>query len=219
MAKILMIDDDEAILKMTKKILQKDGHEVTCVSKAADLPIKSLVQYDLILLDVMMPGVDGFTFCEKNRDVIDCPIIFLTAKGMEEDLEYGFSLGADDYIRKPFSIVEFRARVNAHLRREHRQRHQGFRISGLIFLLAEKEVRYGNTKINFTKSEYEICLFLAKNHGRIFSKEQIYENVYGYDRESDIAVITEHIKNIRKKLAEADIAPIETVWGIGYKWV
>lgn len=219
MAKILVIDDDEAILRLAKNVLRKDGHDVTCASQITDSLINNLAYYELILLDVMMPHMDGFTFCEQNRKIIDCPIIFLTAKGMEEDLEYGFSLGADDYIKKPFSIVELRARVNAHLRREHRQKHQGFQISGLCFLLAEKEIRRDNTKIGFTKSEYEICLLLAKNHGRVFSKEQIYENVYGYEGESDISVITEHIKNIRRKLAEAGVTPIETVWGIGYKWV
>lgn len=218
MARILVIDDDKAILNLIKNALQKDSHDVTCAEKITEHLPETLSQYELILLDVMMPGVDGFTFCEKYREIVDCPLIFLTAKGMENDLEYGLSLGADDYIKKPFSIVELRARVNAHLRREHCEKHQGFRISGLLFLLAEKEVKAGDAKINLTKSEYEICLLLAKNHGQVFSKEQIYEYVFGYEGESDTSAITEHIKNIRKKLSDVGITPIETVWGIGYKW-
>lgn len=219
MANILAVDDDAAILTLIKNTLRKDGHNITCASEITDDLRASLPQYDLILLDVMMPGTDGFTFCQEIRTIVDCPILFLTAKVFESDVDYGFSLGADDYIKKPFSIVELRARVTAHLRREQREKHQSFSVSGVHFFLAKKEAWVQEEKLPFTKSEYEISLLLAKNHGQVFSKEQIYENVFGYEGESDVSAITEHIKNIRKKLAATGAAPIETVWGIGYKWV
>lgn len=219
MANILAIDDDTAILTLIKNSLRKEGHTITCISEVNDVSEASLSQYDLILLDVMMPGTDGFTFCREIRDSVDCPILFITAKTFENDVDYGFSLGADDYIKKPFSIVELRARIAAHLRREQREKRQSFSVSGIHFFLAKKEVWVKDERLPFTKSEYEISLLLAKNHGQVFSKEQIYENVFGYEGESDVSAITEHIKNIRKKLAAVNASPIETVWGIGYKWV
>lgn len=218
MARILAVDDEEAILILIKNALKKEGHEVTCVSCITPSLKDELFQYDLILLDVMMPGTDGFTFCQEIRDLVDCPILFLTAKGMETDVDYGFSVGADDYIKKPFSIVELRARVQAHLRREQREKRTVFSVSGVHFFLAAREVRINDQKIPLTKSEYDICLLLARSHGQVFSKEQIYENVFGYEGESDVSAIVEHIKNIRKKLADAGASPIETVWGIGYRW-
>lgn len=219
MAHILAVDDDAAILTLIKNALQKDGHEVTCISELTDSLTDSLHYYDLILLDVMMPETDGFTFCQKIRSIVDCPILFLTAKGFEDDVDYGFSVGGDDYIKKPFSIVELRARIRAHLRREQREKHQSFSCCGVHFFLAEREIHYKDMTLSFTKSEYEICLLLAKNHGQVFSREQIYENVFGYEGESDASAITEHIKNIRKKFASAGLSPVVTVWGIGYKWV
>lgn len=218
MAHILAIDDDEAMLALIKNALKKDGHEVTCISRIADSLINRLSSYDLILLDVMMPDVDGYTFCREIRSLTDCPILFLTAKGLDEDVDFGFSMGADDYIKKPFSILELRARVNAHLRREQREKTSCFSVGYVRFFLTKKEAFAGDARLPFTRSEYEISLLLAKNHGQIYSREQIFENVFGYDRESDISAITEHIKNIRKKLAAAGVSPIETVWGIGYRW-
>ena len=176
------------------------------------------MKYDLILLDVMMPEIDGFSLCRKIRGLVDCPIIFLTAKAMEEDVITGLSIGGDDYISKPFSIKELRARVEAHLRREHRGKQNAFSISGVKFNLAAKEIYFNEEIIRFTKSEYSICEYLAINHGQVFSKEKIYENVFGFDGESDLSAIIEHIKNIRSKFKKLGINPIETVWGIGYKW-
>lgn len=218
MAHILAIDDDEAMLVLIKNTLRKDGHDVTCVSRITEVLKDTLPSYDLLLLDVMMPDTDGYMFCRDIRQFTDCPILFLTARSLEEDVQFGFSVGADDYIRKPFSILELRARVNAHLRREQREKTRCFSVGSVRFFLTKKEVLAMDQKLSLTKSEYEICLLLAKNHGQIYSKEQIFENVFGYDKESDISAITEHIKNIRKKLAAAGISPIETIWGIGYRW-
>lgn len=218
MAHILAIDDEEGILKIIKGALEKEGHNVMTFSNSTLLPKEEYVKYDLILLDVMMPQIDGFSLCKEIRTLVDCPIIFLTAKTMEQDIVMGLSLGGDDYIAKPFGINELRARVSAHLRREHREKQNAFSISGLKFNITGKEIYYNQKLINFTKSEYSICEYLAINHGQVFSKERIYENVYGYDGNSDTATIVEHIKNIRNKLKNIGVNPIETVWGIGYKW-
>lgn len=218
MAKILAIDDEEGILYIIKSALEKEGHEVTAVCNPLTIPKNKFSHYDLILLDVMMPEIDGFTLCQEIRDLVDSPIVFLTAKTMEKDLITGLSLGGDDYITKPFGIGELRARVSAHVRREHREKQNAFSLSGLTFNLSSKEISYNDTVIPFTKSEYGICEYLALNHGQVFSREKIYENVFGYDGESDNQVIVEHIKNIRSKLSKHGMNPIDTVWGIGYKW-
>jgi len=183
------------------------------------MPLNEYSTFDLILLDVMMPDIDGFELCTQIRDIVDCPILFLTAKSMETDIMFGLSVGADDYIVKPFRAGELKARVNAHLRRENREKNHMLSASGVKFNLSAKEIFVDKEKINLTKSEYQICEFLARNKGQVFSKEQIYESVYGYDRESDSSTITEHVKNIRSKLSAREVSPIETVWGIGYKWV
>ena len=121
MAKILAVDDEPAILEMIESILNKDGHLVTKVSNPLKINMEELHRYDLILLDIMMPGIDGFELCKRIRALVDCPILFLTAKTEENSLVNGLSLGADDYISKPFGVMELRARINAHLRREHRE--------------------------------------------------------------------------------------------------
>lgn len=219
LANILIIDDEPDILALVNNILSKDHHRVTIKTSARHMPLNEYSTFDLILLDVMMPDIDGFELCTQIRDIVDCPILFLTAKSMETDIMFGLSVGADDYIVKPFRAGELKARVNAHLRRENRGKNHMLSASGVKFNLSAKEIFVDKEKINLTKSEYQICEFLARNKGQVFSKEQIYESVYGYDRESDSSTITEHVKNIRSKLSAREVSPIETVWGIGYKWV
>lgn len=218
MAKILVIDDEKDILILIKNVLSKDDHIVITKDNANKLSMRDFIGYDLILLDVMMPDIDGFTLCKKIRDIVDCPILFLTAKAMENDIMYGLGIGGDDYITKPFGMGELRARVGAHLRREQREKHNFLVISGVRFNLLGKEVLVENRKIPLTKSEYVICEYLARNHGQAFSKDKIYEGAFGYEGESDSSVVAEHIKNIRAKLSVFNMNPIETVWGIGYKW-
>lgn len=218
MSNILVIDDEEMILQLIKNGLQKDGHTVSVYSSAMQVSLDTLSHYDLIILDVMMPDIDGFSYCKKIRDLIDCPLLFLTAKIMENDITYGLGLGADDYLTKPFRIAELRARVNAHLRRENREHHNTLNFDRIKIDLSEKEIRIDNQTVVFTKSEYLICEYLARNKGQVFSKEQIYEAVFGFDGESDNSTISTHIKNIRAKFAKVNIQPILTVWGIGYKW-
>ena len=216
---ILVIDDEIEICNLIKNALRKQNYKVTIKNSAIDISKEELNKFDLILLDVMMPTIDGFTLCKAIRDEVDCPIIFVTAKTMEEDVLEGFSIGADDYIKKPFSILELRARVEAHLRRENREKQQVLSTNGLKFNLKSKEIYFDDNKISLTKGEYQICEYLARHRGQVFSLDQIFIEVYGYDKDSDSSCIREHIKNIRAKLTKYVENPIETVWGIGYKWI
>jgi len=218
MAHILAVDDDPAVLTLIRNILQKEGHLVTALSAPSEVLTLQLGSFDLIVLDVMMPELDGFTLCRQIRSKVDCPILFLTAKSMENDLVEGLSIGADDYIVKPFGAGELRARIAAHLRRESRERRSVLLIGEVHFNLSGKEMRVGDTLIPLTKSEYAICEFLALNRGQVFSKDQIYESVFGFDGESEASTIVEHVKNIRAKLNQMNVNPIDTVWGIGYRW-
>ena len=218
MAAILVVDDEQPILELIKNALQKDGHIVTGYTSAEQIQLEELNRYELIILDIMMPGIDGFSFCKKIRGLVDCPILFLTAKTLENDITYGLGLGADDYLIKPFRIPELRARINAHLRREQREHHSCINFEHIKFDLSAKKMQVDGTTVVFTKSEYKICEFLALNRGQVFTKEQIYEAVFSFEGESDNSTIATHIKNIRAKLNNLNVQPIITVWGIGYKW-
>lgn len=218
MATILAIDDEKDILALIKNALRKEGYQVLTAISAEEVNQNLLMQADLILLDVMMPGTDGFELCRNIRSEVDCPILFLTAKSLEEDVAFGFSLGADEYIKKPFSLIELRARVAAHLRREQRERTQILTIGNIRFFLQSRKIFVNKKELSFTKSEYTICELLVKHRPQVFSKEQIYESVFGFDGESDDSTIKEHVKNIRKKFEIEGEAPIDTVWGIGYRW-
>lgn len=218
MVKILAVDDDRGILELIRRALEREGYAVTLLDDPLSIELQKLHQYHLILLDVMMPGMDGFELCRRIRDRVDCPILFLTAKTGEGDLMKGLGTGGDDYITKPFGIGELRARVAAHLRRENREKKHRIVIGEVEFSMQEKKLFCRGEKIQLTKSEYAICEYLALNRGQVFSKERILEYVFGYDGDSNSSAITEHIKNIRAKLGTYGINPIDTVWGIGYRW-
>lgn len=218
MANILVVDDDKAILDLVHNILIKSGHFIQKIDRPEKVLEEDLNFYDLIILDIMMPNIDGFELCSQIRNRVDSPILFLTAKTEEKDIIKGLGLGADDYLTKPFGIQELRARVNAHLRREERERVNSFNLGNIRFIISSKECFVLEEKLPLTKSEYEISEYLALNHGMVFSKEQIFEAVFEYDRESNLNVIVEHIKNIRGKFLKYNEEPIKTVWGVGYKW-
>ncbi|MEG1524565.1 MAG: response regulator transcription factor [Clostridia bacterium] len=218
MPHIFVIDDEIEICKLIERVLVKDGYTVTTKNSAAYLTAQDFKDYDLVLLDVTMPELDGFSLCRKIRKDVECPILFLTAKTMEQDIVDGFSFGADDYIKKPFNLSELRARVAAHLRREHREHHQTLSLGVFRFDLSAKTIAADGTLIPLTKSEYAICEFLVRNRGQVFSLDYILESVFGFDSESDVNAIRVHIKNIRSKFPKCVECPIETVWGVGYKW-
>ena len=218
MAHILAVDDDADLRALLKTALERDGHQVTALPGGAAVTAEHCRWADCILLDVMMPGEDGFATCRRVRDLADCPILFLTAKTGEADVLTGLGLGGDDYLTKPFRVAELRARVAAHLRREGRTPRTRLRRGGLDFDLGERAVYAGETPVRLTRGEYAICAHLATHPGQTFTKEQLYEAVFGFDGTGEDSAVTEHIKNIRAKLRAVGESPIETVWGVGYKW-
>ena len=222
MANILAVDDDRDLCTLLKTALERDGHKVETRCAGADVTAALCRWADCILLDIMMPGEDGFATCRRIRTLTEAPILFLTARTDEPSVLTGLGIGADDYLSKPFRIAELRARVNAHLRRQNRAPQHRLVRGGICFDLAAKSAAVGCTALPFTKSEYAICEFLALHAGQTFGKEQIYEAVFGYDGTADDTAITPHIKNIRAKLRAAGLASpetvLKTVWGVGYLW-
>ena len=222
MARILVVDDERAITETLKRVLALDGHVVTSVCDPARVPSMDLDRYDLLILDVMMPGLDGFELLRAIRSRVDVPVLFLTARIAEKDAVLGLGLGADDYLRKPFGVDELRAKVAAHLRRERRHH-----VSALAFdaggtelrvLLASKQIEAGGQVVPLTATEYEICEFLARRPGQVFSRSQLREHVLGWESAAGDDAISMHVSRARRKLAAAGVDPIETVWKVGYKW-
>lgn len=218
MARILAVDDDEAIRNLLGRVLGKDGHDVRCAACAEEVLALKLDRYDLVLLDVMMPGTDGFELCRAIRGSVDAPIVFLTARSSEDDAVYGLGLGADDYLRKPFGAAELRAKVGAHLRREKRERVYALAFGDVRLDLAARELYVGEAPVALTKTEFDVCEFL-RHPGQVFSRDQIVEGVLGWGAESDAATISVHVSNARAKLKAAGAEPVQTVWGVGYKWI
>ena len=221
--KILVIDDNEDICATIKSYLEIYNYDVKTVqNKRKTFEIIS-EGFDLILLDIMMPDMDGIEFCKIIREKISCPIIFVSAKTLEEDKIEALSVGGDDYITKPFSLKELKARIESHLRREERIRNKEVYIlsSGNIVIdVLANEVICKGEKLKLTKKEYELIKFLLINKNMVFSKEKIFDNVWGIDSESYLETITESIKNIRKKIKNIDKQKsyISTIYGQGYKW-
>lgn len=218
MAWILAVDDEPAMLDLIRTALEREGHTVMTAESAAELSEAKLRRAELILLDVMMPGEDGFSLCARLRERVDCPILFLTARDDEASVAHGLGIGGDDYVVKPFRLSELRARVAAHLRRETRVRRHALTADGLLLDIAAREASCAGTPIPLTRGEFDICVFLLEHRGQVFSKEQILEAVFGLESASDASAIAEHVKNIRAKLRAVGREPIETVWGVGYKW-
>ncbi len=219
--KILLADDDKALVKMLSRYLTGKGYEVIPAENGIEVLNQIREKPDLLLLDINMPGMDGLEVCRQIRDKLSAPILFLTAKAEEQDRINGLLSGGDDYIVKPFSLKELEARIVAHLKREERHRTDvAYRFGGgLMIDYSAREVRFGGTVLDFTKTEYDIVEFLSMHPGQVFDKERIYERVRGYDGEGDSRGITELVRRIRKKLAACtETEYIETVWGMGYQW-
>ena len=222
MYKILIVDDEKDVVSLLKDYFDLNGYETFTAYDGAQAISRISVKPDLILLDVNMPDMDGTAVCQRIRDHVSCPILFLTAKVEDSDKIRGFAAGADDYIIKPFSIDELGARVAAHIRRDHRNAAEtNVRFYGkLVIDYSAKTVSAEGEKITFAKKEYEIIELLSLNQGQVFDKERIYEKLWGYDAEGDSSVVAEHIRRIRAKLKDFEEEyHLETVWGMGYKWV
>lgn len=219
MAHILVVDDDADMRALVRGALERDGHAVTALACGAQVTPEHCAWAHCILLDVMMPGEDGFAVCRRIRAETDAPILFLTARTDEPSVLTGLGLGADDYLTKPFRVAELRARVAAHLRRQNRTPSHKITRGRVTLDLSSKEACVGGIPLHLTKSEYAICELLALHAGQTFSKEQIYEAVFGYDGTADDTAITQHIKNIRAKLRVAGAGEVlQTIWGVGYQW-
>ena len=162
--------------------------------------------------------MDGFELCGRIRTLTDAPIVVLTAKAAEEDAVFGLGMGGDDYVRKPFGAAELRAKVAAHLRRERRERVHALAFGDVRLDLAARELYVGEARVPLTKTEFDVCEFLARHPGQVFSRDQIVEGVFGWDAESDAATISVHVSNARAKLKAAGAEPVQTVWGVGYRW-
>lgn len=222
MKRILVVDDEKDVREMLREYLQMEDYLVDVAANGEEALIEIGKQPNLILLDVNMPGMDGYTLCERIRGQITCPILFLTARTEERDRVNGFKAGGDDYILKPFCVEELIARVEAHLRREERNsKRNKVYISKDIIVDFDGRCVYADGKdIGLTKTEFSILELLLLHAGQVFDKERIYESVRGYDGEADASIVMEHVRRIRKKLnAVSDKEYIETVWGVGYKWI
>ncbi len=218
---ILVIDDEQSLLSMLKEILERKGYSVLTAISGKEALLLLNNHIDLIILDVHMPEMDGFTLCETIRNHLNCPIIFLTARTGESDKLRGLAIGGDDYIEKPFSTPEFLARIQAHLRRETRHNSSKTRIfaNGLVIDYNGKELFFHDTPIPLLRKEYGIIAYLSLYPGQIFDKEQIYQAVWGNEGTGDNTVVAEHLRRARVKIKNLlGEDPIETVWGIGYQW-
>ena len=210
--KVLIADDEKDIVEMLSAFFTGKGYDILTAYNGEEILRKIEKQPDIILLDVNMPGMDGFEVCRRVRDYVSCPILFLTARIEDADKVKGFSVGGDDYVVKPFSLMELEARIQAHLRREARHQNQAkVKFSGELLV---------DYSAGLAKKEFDIVELLSQNAGQVFDKERIYEKVWGYDSEGDSSVVAEHIRRIRVKIGVlTDKVHIETVWGCGYKWL
>ena len=220
--KILIADDETDIVVMLSQFFQGKGYRILTATNCVETLKQVENNPDIILLDINMPGMDGLEVCQRILDYVSCPILFLTARIEDADKVKGFSVGGDDYIVKPFSLVQLEARVKAHLRREtrHSFNTQIKFIDDLTIDYAERCIFYKGNKISLAKKEFDIVELLSVNSGQVFDRERIYEKIWGYDSEGDSSVVAEHIRRIRTKIASfTEKGYIETVWGCGYKWI
>ena len=219
--RILVVDDERLLVKGMKFNLENEGYEVECAyDGAAAVELARNGKFDLIILDVMMPEVDGLEACMRIREFSNVPIIMLTAKSEDADKLMGFECGADDYITKPFNILELKARVRALLRRAGIQRNNsGLLMVGDLTLNTEERVavREGE-RVNLTAKEYDLIELLMRNPRRVYSRENLMNVVWGYEYAGDYRTVDVHIRRLREKLEKNPAEPdhIMTKWGVGY---
>lgn len=219
--KILIVDDELDLRKLLTDFFEINGYVVMTAKNSQEALRQIEKQPDLILLDINMPEMDGLELCTRIRNFISCPILFLTARVEDTDKISGFRVGGDDYIQKPFSILELGARVEAHLRREIRSQHKtSIRFNeDLVIDYSARASYFRDVQISLAKKEFDIIELLSTHPGMVFDKERIFEKVWGMGDEGDSAVIVEHVRRIRYKLKEHGCEDmIETVWGVGYRW-
>ncbi len=221
--KILIVEDEKKIACIVKSYLEREGFEVTSV-ETGEAGIREIRSgFDLVILDLKLPDIDGETVCKSIRDVTDIPVIMLTAKSSEEDRVKGLSIGADDYVVKPFSARELVARVKAHLRRSRKddKKELSFNNGSLIIDTLSREVRKNGHRVALTNTEFRILLTLAERPNAVFSRLQLINIVQGIDFDGFDRVVDVHIKNVRRKIEGGPQRTrfIETVYGVGYKFI
>lgn len=234
MATILLAEDDKEIANLERDYLNMSGYEVVIAYDGEEAEkLLDGQKYDLLILDIMMPKKSGYDLCREYRDKIDIPILMVTAKTESVDKIRGLGLGADDYIVKPFDPMELVARVKSHLARYARLTHKGekteeeeydandyiLQIGDLKIMTKSWKVIKGGEEIHFPNREFELLKYLALNPNIVFSKEHLFERIWGYEYTSDAATVTVHINRIREKIEDDPKNPkiIETVWGAGYR--
>ena len=227
MSRILIVEDEKDIAELEKDYLELSGFEVEIVNDGTEGLEKALAEdFDLYILDLMLPGVDGFEICKRIRDVKDTPILMVSAKRDDIDKIRGLGLGADDYVTKPFSPSELVARVKAHLARYDRligsqaQKNEIIQIRGLKIDRTARRVWVNGEEKQFTTKEFDLLTFLAMNPNHVFTKEELFRNIWDMESVGDIATVTVHIKKIREKVEMDTSKPqyIETIWGVGYRF-
>ena len=227
MSKILIIEDEIAIAELEKDYLELSGFEVEVEDQGDKGLLRALKdEFDLIILDLMLPGVDGFEICRKIRENKNTPIIIVSAKKDDIDKIRGLGMGADDYMTKPFSPSEMVARVKAHLARYERLVSSGLpnndiiEIRGIKIDKTARRVWVNGEETNFTSKEFDLLTFLAQNPNRVYTKDELFQEIWDMESIGDIATVTVHIKKIREKIEYDTSKPqyIETIWGVGYRF-
>ena len=222
--RVLVVDDEKLIVKGIRFSLMQDGMEVDCAYDGEEaLELAKNNEYDLLLLDVMLPKMDGFAVCQQIRDFSDVPIVMLTAKGDDMDKILGLEYGADDYITKPFNILEVKARIKAIMRRTARKEESAqtakILVKGNMRIDCEsRRVFIQEREINLTAKEFDLLELLAKNPDKVYSREKLLNLVWGYEYPGDARTVDVHIRRLREKIEKHPSDPkyVYTKWGVGY---
>lgn len=222
--KILVVDDDLNICEMLRLYLKKEGYDVANASDGEE-GVERFKEYDpdLVLLDIMLPKRDGWSVCREIREMSDKPVIMITAKGEVYDKVFGLELGADDFIVKPFDMKELSARIKAVLRRYSNLSGQDdneiIKYENIEISLAKFELKLNGKSVSIPRKELELLYFLASNHDRVFTRDQLLDKVWGFDYLGDSRTVDVHVKRLREKLdGISDKWSLSTVWGVGYKF-
>lgn len=220
--KLLVVDDEPAIVKGLKFSLERDGYQIDAAYDGEEaVKMFEANQYDLVILDVMLPKMDGLTVLQRIREKSSVPVIMLTAKGEDMDKILGLEYGADDYITKPFNILELKARIKAIFRRMNevaKNDHQVIRIKNMTINLANRSVTIDGKEVNLTAKEFELLKLFATNPGKVYTRENLLELIWKYEYLGDVRTVDVHIRRLREKIEKNPSQPefIFTKWGVGY---
>src|SRR5690554_2872958 len=221
--KVLVVDDEKLIVKGIRFSLEQDGMEVDCAYDGEEaLEAAKKKEYDVVLLDVMLPKLTGFEVCQQIREFSSMPIIMLTAKGDDMDKILGLEYGADDYLTKPFNILELKARIKAILRRFNsltkKDENQIIEVENMKINISNRSLTIDGKEINLTAKEFDLLKLFASNPGKVFSREKLLEIIWQYDYLGDLRTVDVHIRRLREKIEKNPSQPeyIFTKWGVGY---